>query len=70
MSERKYTVSEISRMRRAIGEDVWIPGIVYEEDPRKIIESELRTYLIAGLSPDDLEDQLKARRKPKDTPNE
>lgn len=83
MAERKYSVSEIERMRRAI-EHQWLfgrrvsepdPNLViwtnkdgheirststmsrsyHEEEKTKAVEERLRTYMLAGVDPAELE---------------
>jgi len=71
MTERKYSVSEIDRMRVALaniensnsywpspydgdsGALCWFPGIDYAAQSARI-EDQLRTYLIGGVSPEEL----------------
>lgn len=48
MSERKYLVAEIDRMRRAI-------SFGYSCDGSADIENRLRTYMLNGTSPEELE---------------
>ena len=52
MIERSYTVKEIDRMREAVGNIiVWKHGRSYGE----YAEICLRTYMMAGISPEELE---------------
>lgn len=62
MSERKYSVAEIDRMRAAISATFpcsWVfkgdgsPGR-REPDYSAQIEDRLRTYMLAGVDPDEL----------------
>jgi hypothetical protein len=59
MIERAYTVSEIDRMRIAISEFLWrrksMRWSCNGPDPARV-EDQLRTYLIAGVSPEALEE--------------
>lgn len=53
MPDRKYSVSEIDRMRRAIFEMRLLP---YGGDSiQQIIEERLRTYMLNGTDPEELE---------------
>ncbi len=66
---RAYTVDEIDRMRRAVRfrwlygmkESERVPGrqlmsVVYTgNECSKAVEEELRTYMLAGISPEELE---------------
>jgi len=70
MKERSYTVAEIDRMREAISCE-WLYGMKiskhrmrkggtisrgYNEVERtKCVEEMLRTYMLAGVSPEELE---------------
>ncbi len=58
MTQRKYSIDEIDQMRRAVG---WIHaplGAYYksEEDARK--EQILRTYMLNGTAPEELEEAV------------
>lgn len=69
MTERKYTLSEIDKMRRLVRDSMrpklvaspametcginMAPPIDYSVSPA-LVEDRLRTYMIAGLGPDDL----------------
>ena len=68
MTERAYTVPEIDKMRNAVeymwlygkksSESVGVGGIsrtYYEADKAKCVEEMLRTYMLAGIEPEDLE---------------
>jgi len=56
MSERKYSVSEIDRMRKAI-EWSFPTGVSYDAVDRAAeIEERLRTYMLNGTDPKELED--------------
>ncbi len=56
MSERKYSVSEIERMRDALRWILIQPGVTYYEDQKAAeIEEQLRTYMLAGTAPEELE---------------
>ena len=67
MKERAYTVSEIDRMRDAVGHrlifgvppsspDIPLTFPNYKEvDKTVIVEEQLRTYMIAGIEPEELE---------------
>ena len=58
MIERKYSVAEIDAMRNAIS---WVypgPGVpFYKEEADKAIEERIRTYMSAGVDPQELIDQ-------------
>ena len=69
MKERSYTAAEIDRMRRAV-EHQWLygskisehgldglktSGPYMEEEKTKCIEEMLRTYILAGVDPKELE---------------
>ncbi len=68
MTERAYTVAEIDRMRRAV-EYRWLYGCslgdchpgqlmsrTYKETEKTAcVEEELRTYMLAGIEPEELE---------------
>lgn len=65
MPERKYSIAEIDRMRslirRQFPSDVWESGMNFSA-PRLIsldysatVEDQLRTYMINGTEPDELE---------------
>lgn len=67
MTERAYTVSEIDRMRAAVRinltwkiNDGW--SLSSDQERLKVfrIEEELRTYMLAGVSIEDLEREAKA----------
>lgn len=74
--EHKYTVLEIDRMRRATKElmfplKAWISctmaqragGFVSEETIWQRVESQLRTYMLTGIRPEELESLQKERAK-------
>lgn len=74
MSERRYTVAEIDRMRAIVvmlnAPHAWIPGgcgYDWSDEQQRTLdrrnEDELRTYLIAGVDPAELEAKLKAREE-------
>ena len=53
--QRKYSVGEIDRMRTLIGCLYW-PGISYDPGQRSAeIEDRLRTYMLNGTDPSELE---------------
>lgn len=66
MPERAYTVAEIDRMRAVIHNRMKRPSdrmedasghtyfIQYAADPAKV-EDQLRTYMLAGVSPEELD---------------
>lgn len=70
MTERAYTVDEIDQMRRAV-EFRWLYGMKPSERPDgvdclssfshqasdriKAVDEQLRTYMLAGIAPEDLE---------------
>lgn len=55
MPERAYTISEIDRMREALR---WIltplNRCYFAEDVERQIEGQLRTYMAAGIEPEEL----------------
>jgi len=54
MSDRKYSVAEIDRMREDIGR-MFPLGVAYDPDWRaRQIEDKLRTYMLNGTDPDEL----------------
>lgn len=58
MTDRKYTLAEIDRMRNAIN---WMypDGVAFYQDERaRETEERLRTYMAAGIEPEDLERQM------------
>ena len=61
MTERSYTLKEIDRMREAISYVHCIRGVDADhlDAVNRSIEDHLRTYMLAGISPEDLE--LKAK---------
>lgn len=58
MTERRYSISEIDRMRQAIWNKLSRTyRIIYEADNDRLakkVEDELRAVLLAGVDPDDL----------------
>lgn len=52
MSERKYSISELDRMRRALR---WLKPYRSEETTPLLIEDRLRTYMLNGTDPEELE---------------
>lgn len=61
MAERKYSVSEIDSMRNTISSYGWAPnsGAYYPADRAMEIEERLRTYMIAGVEPTELFQELR-----------
>ena len=66
MTDRKYSVAEIDRMRAAVGEKVAdaLGGLIGETTKtlgeasqyiNAITEERLRTYMLAGIGPEELE---------------
>ena len=70
MAERAYTVVEIDQMRTAIDfrflygikpsqrppNGKWFSSRTYKEEEKAVVVEELlRTYMLAGVSPEDLE---------------
>lgn len=56
---RKYTVAEIDRMRRAI-EWSYPSGVTYYQAERSAeIEDRLRTYMVNGTDPSELEQAMR-----------
>jgi hypothetical protein len=54
-SERKYSVSEIDQMRRAVNEMLMRPGTVFRASERTVaVEERLRTYMLNGTDPEEL----------------
>lgn len=61
MIERAYTVAEIDTMRLTITHYGWPGGGSYYPAQRAAeIEDRLRTYMIAGVEPEDLNTELVA----------
>jgi len=57
--ERAYTVNEIDQMRKYIKRIAYPFNEVYNaKERRQDIEHRLRTYMMAGISPDELKAQL------------
>ena len=69
MKDRSYTVAEIDRMRHAV-EFKWLYGcrisarhmgeamtshVHYADERTKAVEEQLRTYMLAGIDPKELE---------------
>jgi len=64
MGERSYTVAEIDRMRSAV-HALLMPKHGSQFDYSNLeekVELRLRTYLEAGISPDDLADHVRTVR--------
>lgn len=74
--ERAYTVREIDDLRRAVTErflwgnangpvtteGVWVQSSVYKEETKaKVVEEQVRTYMLAGITGEDLR---KADKRP------
>ena len=63
MTERSYTVKEIDRMRISVdmitrGPPCYLsPGTLGRFEWEKLLEERLRTYMLAGVSQEDLEFQ-------------
>ena len=53
--DRKYSVSEIDRMRWAISGRLLRRGPMDSDDLREETEARLRTYMLAGVDPVELE---------------
>ncbi len=64
MGERAYTVAEIDRMRSAVNDWLSPPdGCTYDRVRlERQVELHLRTYLEAGVSPDDLAERVRSVR--------
>lgn len=58
--ERAYTLSEIDEMRGLLYERVMRLNHVFYDHDAALIEDQLRTYLVAGLGPDDLRTEMAA----------
>ena len=59
MTDRKYSVAEIDRMRAAVHENVLeTRGLFYGDGAKlaTVVEDRLRTYMLAGIGPEELED--------------
>jgi hypothetical protein len=58
MTERKYSVSEIDKMRTALHQREWLGsmGMWTLDELHGRIEEMLRTYLVAGTDPSELEE--------------
>ncbi len=67
MTDRKYSISEIDAMRKAMdqrlffqrGERMYGPGDDFREQQtiRRNVEEQLRTYMLAGIEPQDVIDK-------------
>lgn len=58
MTDRKYSVNEIDRMRRAIHQRACQPGQSFSPQERNaMIEGMLRTYMQNGTDPQELEQE-------------
>ena len=56
MGERKYSVSEIDQMRRAVENVCSLRRSAFDQDGiRRDAEDQLRTYMLAGTEPDELQ---------------
>ena len=73
MSERKYTVAEIdalrqvAEMRYLYGTTVWGDGMsrcYMEADKTKAVEEMVRTYMMAGITAQDIIDSDNAKANP------
>lgn len=63
MAERKYSVAEIDRMRRAL-EWAYPTGVSYYAEQRGAeIENRLRTYMQNGTEPSELEEVAQERMR-------
>lgn len=62
MPERKYSVAEIDRLRDAIRWSYPSGVPFYEKDRNADIEDRLRTYMLNGTDPAELEQQNAERR--------
>ena len=58
--ERKYSVSEIDRMRESVTLLLGINPYFLNEQLDRKVENRLRTYLVAGASPKDLDAEARA----------
>lgn len=58
--ERRYSVSEIDGMREAVKRYGWMAnsGSYYPTDRAREIEDRVRTYMLAGIDPADLKEEL------------
>lgn len=66
MAERRYTVAEIDRMRIAV-EQLFPMDIAYDRAVRaKQAEERLRTYMLNGTEPEELEQHAKEARERRD----
>jgi len=70
MEQRKYSLDELDRMRRAISVELWprgtfrgpVFGYVPEGEQSLAIEDRLRTYMLNGTTPEELEERANAAR--------
>lgn len=61
MTERKYSVAEIDLMRQAIERLRSLTSVSRQSiDGSKDVEARLRTYMLNGTSPEELQDAAKA----------
>lgn len=71
MIERKYSVSEIAKMRDAVTaiERLKRDGPAITPPAAAEIESVLQTYMLNGTEPEELQAEAETRRKAKDAHN-
>jgi hypothetical protein len=61
MTERKYSVSEIDKMRQAVDVLLTRNGVPFRKADRVVeIEQRLRTYMMNGTDPKELEEKAQA----------
>ena len=59
--QRKYSVGEIDRMRKALERICIRPMVPYNPvEKQREIEEHLRTYMLNGTDPEELEEQMYA----------
>jgi hypothetical protein len=65
MSDRQYSVDEIARMRKAVSMLLHPVALSAYRGPSKIaeIEDQLRTYMLNGTDPEELEELAQAARQ-------
>lgn len=68
MIERKYSVAEIDRMRVLVRFTIPDGTTFYGEGVTVWIEERLRTYMMAGIGPEELQEELNRRVSPSPAP--
>ncbi len=58
MSDRKYSVAEIDHMRKTVRRLIYSMGVTNSqwEESSRIVEDRLRTYMLNGTDPEELDE--------------